>query len=257
MALAISTICRRDRLRSRTSARGSTSSQAMRASSASARRRWARRSIRPRRLGGSASEMLSATVRSGISDSSWKMQTMPARVASAGSGEGDGRPARRISPVSGRRTPAMILISVDLPAPFSPSTAWIVPRRQAKSTASRARTPAKCFETPVSCGWMLDMQRAGRRRPGGRRRRRSHVGLGLRHDGGAGDVHAAGRELVDGEEVVGQVGPEVLAVLQRRCGRRSAAAPRSAAASGCPRAPRSPPSSRWRRGRATGRSRCP
>ena len=34
--------------------------------------------------------MLSATVRSGISDSSWKMQTMPARAASDGFGEGDG-----------------------------------------------------------------------------------------------------------------------------------------------------------------------
>ena len=105
--------------------------------------------------------MLSATVRSGISDSSWKMQTMPARVASDGFAKATGRPARRSSPVSGARTPAMILISVDLPAPFSPRTAWIVPRRQAKSTPSRARTPAKCFETPVSWtwGWSLDMAR--------------------------------------------------------------------------------------------------
>ena len=38
-------------------------------------------------------------------------------------------------------TPDMILIRVDLPAPFSPSTAWIEPRRQEKSTPSSARTP--------------------------------------------------------------------------------------------------------------------
>ena len=50
-------------------------------------------------------------------------------------------------------------------------------------------------------------------------------------------VDVAGRELVGGEEVVGQIGPEVLAVLERRCSRRSGSAPRSAAASGCPRAP--------------------
>ncbi len=77
-ALAISTICRRDSGRSRTRESGLTSSQPTSASSASARRRWARASIRPKRLGGAAMEMLSATERSGISDSSWKMQTTPA-----------------------------------------------------------------------------------------------------------------------------------------------------------------------------------
>ena len=40
--------------------------------------------------------MLSATVRSGISDSSWKMQTMPARAASAGFAKATGRPSRRM-----------------------------------------------------------------------------------------------------------------------------------------------------------------
>ena len=64
---------------------GFTSSQPTRASSSSARRRWARRSIRPKRRGGSAMQMLSATERSGISDSSWKMQTMPAALAAGGS----------------------------------------------------------------------------------------------------------------------------------------------------------------------------
>ena len=64
----------------------------MRASSASARRRWARAVDQAEALGGSESEMLSATVRSGISDSSWKMQTMPARGGLGRVREGD-RPA--------------------------------------------------------------------------------------------------------------------------------------------------------------------
>ena len=86
--------------------------------------------------------MLSATDRSGISDSSWKMQTMPAALASAGVRKLTGVPLRgTCSPASGWTTPAMILISVDLPAPFSPSTAWMRAGSQAKSTSSSARTP--------------------------------------------------------------------------------------------------------------------
>src|SRR5262245_38345806 len=37
----------------------------------------------------------------------------------------------------------MIFIRVDLPAPFSPMTAWISPRATAKLTSSSARTPPK------------------------------------------------------------------------------------------------------------------
>ncbi len=86
-------------------------------------------------------EMLSATERSGISESSWKMQTIPARLAAGGSAIVTSLPVRRMVPESGCTTPETILISVDLPAPFSPRMAWIEPWRQAKSTPSRARTP--------------------------------------------------------------------------------------------------------------------
>src|SRR4051794_27376429 len=41
---------------------------------------------------------------------------------------------------------------VDLPAPFSPTMAWTSPRRTSKLTSSRAVTPPKCFERPLS--WM-------------------------------------------------------------------------------------------------------
>jgi hypothetical protein len=70
-------------------------------------------------------EILSATERSGISDSSWKMQTMPATAAAAGFENARKVPSSRNSPASGGTTPAMILIKVDFPAPFSPRTAWI------------------------------------------------------------------------------------------------------------------------------------
>ncbi len=88
-ALAISTICRRDSDRSLTSARGWMSSAPARASASSAMRRCALRSIRPKRCGGLLIAMLSATDRSGINDSSWKMQTMPAAFAAAGDCERD------------------------------------------------------------------------------------------------------------------------------------------------------------------------
>ena len=66
------------------------------------------------------------------------MQTMPARFAAAGLGNATGMPSRVMWPSSGCTTPAMIFMSVDLPAPFSPSTAWIEPRLQAKSTLRKA-----------------------------------------------------------------------------------------------------------------------
>src|SRR5690606_40320599 len=73
---------------------------------------------------------------------------------SAGLEKRMGVPPTRISPESGECTPDMILIRVDLPAPFSPRIAWIVPSRHEKSTSSSALTPEKNFETRVSstCG---------------------------------------------------------------------------------------------------------
>ena len=49
----------------------------------------------------------------------------------------------------------MIFPSVDLPAPFSPTSAWIDPRAMPRSMSESACTPPKRFETP----------RASRRRP--------------------------------------------------------------------------------------------
>ncbi len=58
-------------------------------------------------------------------------------------------PWTRTSPASGTSAPARIFIRVDFPAPFSPTIAWISPRRTARETPSRACTPGKALETQV------------------------------------------------------------------------------------------------------------
>src|SRR4051794_17995913 len=59
-----------------------------------------------------------------------------------------GWPRSRISPASGSCTPARILISVDLPAPFSPKSAVTAPAARSRSTASSASVPPKRFVRP-------------------------------------------------------------------------------------------------------------
>ena len=51
-------------------------------------------------------------------------------------------PSISIVPEVSVTTPAITLVSVDLPAPFSPTRAWISPSRKSKSTSSIAGTPA-------------------------------------------------------------------------------------------------------------------
>src|SRR5687768_18289620 len=52
-------------------------------------------------------------------------------------------------------------MSVDLPAPFSPSSAWISPARRTKSTPSSARTPGNTFSTPRASSSGLSDVRIG------------------------------------------------------------------------------------------------
>src|SRR5262249_12798741 len=56
-----------------------------------------------------------------------------------------GAPLSRISPASLGWAPARIFIRVDLPAPFSPSSAWTSPTATVRETSSRARTPGYCL----------------------------------------------------------------------------------------------------------------
>src|SRR3954463_3401181 len=178
------------------------------ANSSVARRRWALRSISPKRRGGAGVQILSATDRSGISDSSWNTQTMPTSMACWGEAKRIGLPSSRISPWSGATTPTMILISVLLPAPFSPSTAWMVPAVQAKSTPASALTPPYCLATPRSSS-------SGGAGSGMGPPARSAVLGRLGHDLRCREVDAAGREGVGGEEILGQVRPVVHAFLER------------------------------------------
>ena len=62
-------------------------------------------------------------------------------------------PARRrssSSPASGAWKPARILISVDLPEPFSPRRPWTSPGSTSRSTPRSACVPPKLFDEPAS-----------------------------------------------------------------------------------------------------------
>src|SRR5271165_5567106 len=75
---------------------------------------------------------------------------MPQAVDCTGLRCGYSRPAMTIRPSgSGRSTPAMILMSVDLPDPFSPTRQWTSPAGKARATLRSATTPPKRFE--IAC----------------------------------------------------------------------------------------------------------
>src|SRR6187397_1271005 len=66
---------------------------------------------------------------------------MPTLRASAGEAKRTATPSTRTSPSSGWTAPARIFMSVDFPAPFSPTTAWTMPGAMARSTPVRAWIP--------------------------------------------------------------------------------------------------------------------
>ena len=55
-------------------------------------------------------------------------------------------PSKTTVPLSRGYTPASMFISVDLPAPFSPSSAWTSPFPTEKSTLSSTVTPKNALE---------------------------------------------------------------------------------------------------------------
>src|SRR4051812_24316803 len=73
---------------------------------------------------------------------------MPSRMASAVLWIVTGRPSKVIEPVSAVAAPERILISVDLPAPFSPTRACTDPARTVRSALRMARTAPYRLETP-------------------------------------------------------------------------------------------------------------
>src|SRR5947208_3310040 len=76
------------------------------------------------------------------------MILMPRCCAARGVGMSTSAPPRRIRPASLWYTPARIFMSVDLPAPFSPTSAWISPRRSSKRQLRSAWTPGKSLLIP-------------------------------------------------------------------------------------------------------------
>src|SRR3954467_3857644 len=75
---------------------------------------------------------------------------MPAAFASAVDLKSTGRPSSRNSPASRWYRPAMILTSVDLPAPFSPTSAWIEPGQGVRSPERSATRGRNDLATPRS-----------------------------------------------------------------------------------------------------------
>ncbi len=94
------------------------------------------------------STTFSSTVRLSASMKCWKTMPTPAAIASAGDPRVTASPLISIVPESGRWTPYRIFMRVDLPAPFSPTTAWMVPRRTVRLMSSLAITPGKRLPMP-------------------------------------------------------------------------------------------------------------
>ena len=91
--------------------------------------------------GAMPSTMFSATVRLGTSMKCWCTMPIPWEMATVGEVSDSFSPFTQISPLVGCSRPKSIFMSVDLPAPFSPISAWISPLRRKKSTPWLAATP--------------------------------------------------------------------------------------------------------------------
>src|SRR5215470_2912154 len=72
---------------------------------------------------------------------------MPSRTRLCGSRSVMSRPSRKMLPEVGRSTPVNRLMSVVLPAPFGPISAWRAPFWTASETLSVATIPPKFFSS--------------------------------------------------------------------------------------------------------------
>ena len=106
--------------------------------------------------------MFSVTVITGTSWKCWCTIPMPRAIASAGSLIGRSSPATRIVPESGRIRPKICLTSVDLPAPFSPSSATTSPRSMCRVMSVFAWTDPKDLLTPSMSSSRSPTVRCGR-----------------------------------------------------------------------------------------------
>src|SRR5690348_13693228 len=136
---------------------------------------------------------------------------MPAACASRAERNRFSCPSSSKRPENSGCTPAMIFISVLLPAPFSPTRPWISPGRSAKSTPRSASTPPKLFVMPCS-------SRMGR--PSGMEMSDQEVILHPLHAGGIG----LGHDRTVGDDVLGNALAALLATRHGRDARNDRAA---------------------------------
>src|SRR5690606_2415737 len=94
-----------------------------------------------------ASMTLRSAENSGASDDIWKVRPRPRRARAATPRPSTSRPRKRIDPASGRKLPQIWWISVVLPAPFGPISAWISPGLRSRLTSSVAFSPPKLFDS--------------------------------------------------------------------------------------------------------------
>ena len=91
---------------------------------------------------GSPSITFSTTVWVPMSCRFWKVRVMPSRALRLAGIPAMSVPAKRRLPLLAAYRPLITLISVLLPAPLGPISAWIVPARTVKLTSLTATTPA-------------------------------------------------------------------------------------------------------------------
>ncbi len=143
-ALAISTICWWDTLRWETRVRTSRCGNPRSSRIERARRLVPAQSTHTRpapRVGILPMRMFSAMVRWRTRLNSWCTARMPMRFASCGVPSTTVLPSIAIVPESGVTAPESMFMSVDLPAPFSPTTAWTSPSAADRETFFSAIVP--------------------------------------------------------------------------------------------------------------------
>ena len=86
--------------------------------------------------------MFSATVMSGSSAGCWWTIAMPELLRDRRVESSSVRPSKTIAPPSGAVAPEATFISVDFPAPFSPSSACTSPGSTSNETSVSAATPS-------------------------------------------------------------------------------------------------------------------
>ena len=132
--------------------------------------RSATATTRCRRRGGSRARSATRRARGAGARSSGRAR------GTARSGAAAGPPRRRSTarPRRGRGSPARILISVDLPEPFSPRRPWTSPGSRLRSTPRSACVPPKLFVSPRAsrrgCAAACATVTSGPRASGSRRR---------------------------------------------------------------------------------------